>query len=74
MKIIKRVKQIMKQNGMDTNNEMLVLDFSIVYLKAQQDLLKQQLEEVKDDAEAEELSSSVANLIDFEDKIDEITR
>jgi len=43
----KRVIEIMKENNMDVNNKILVIDFSILYITAQRDLLAQQLEEMK---------------------------
>ena len=45
MLLVNRVKQIMKEENLDIKNEMLVLNMSIIYVKAQADLLRQQLEE-----------------------------
>jgi len=45
--IINRIKDLMIEQGMDTSNEMLVLDITIIYVQAQRDLLVQQREESK---------------------------
>jgi len=47
IEIINRIKELMIEQGMDTSNEMLVLDITIIYVQAQRDLLVQQREESK---------------------------
>jgi len=47
IEINKRIKELMIEQGLDTSNEMLVLDITIIYVQAQRDLLVQQREESK---------------------------
>ena len=47
VQINKRIKELMIEQGLDTSNEMLVLDITIIYVQAQRDLLVQQREESK---------------------------
>jgi len=44
-KIQERVEELMILQGMDTSNETLVLDNTIIYLQAQRDLIAEQREE-----------------------------
>jgi len=46
-KIKNRVIEIMKSEGMDTTNQKLVLNLCILYLQAQNDYIKQQMQEAK---------------------------
>ncbi len=43
MKTENRIIQIMKEEGMDTNDELLVVNVTLVYHMAQRDLLKEQM-------------------------------
>lgn len=47
MKIDNRVLELMKEQGLDTKDEILVINIAIIYATAQQDLLKQQLKNMK---------------------------
>ena len=47
IEINNRLKELMIEQGLDTSNEMLVLDITIIYVQAQRDLLVQQREESK---------------------------
>lgn len=47
MKIDNRVLELMKEQGLNTKDEILVIDIAIIYEIAQQDLLKQQLKNMK---------------------------
>jgi len=47
LKILERVKELMVQQGLDTSNEMLFLDITIIYVQAKRDLLVQQHKESK---------------------------
>jgi len=47
LKIQERIKELMVQQGLDTSNEMLFLDITIIYVQAKRDLLVQQREESK---------------------------
>jgi len=44
IEINNRIKELMIEQGLDTSNEMLVLDITIIYVQAQRDLLVQQRE------------------------------
>jgi len=44
-KIQEHVKELMIEQRMDTSNEMLVLDITIIYLQAQRNLLAEQHKE-----------------------------
>ena len=46
-KIQERVKELMIEQGLDTSNELLVAQVSIIYLQAQRDSLIEQREEAK---------------------------
>ena len=47
MLIEDRVKQLMKAQGMDIKNNLLVVDMTIIYLEAQRDQLRKDIESVK---------------------------
>jgi len=47
IEIINRIKELMIEQGMDTSNELLAMDITIIYIQAQRDLLVQQREESK---------------------------
>lgn len=46
MDALERVKQLMKEEGM-AGDEITAMNYAIIYIKAQQDLLKEQLERSK---------------------------
>jgi len=43
-KIQERVKELMIEQGLDTSNELLILNITIIYVQAQRDLLIEQYE------------------------------
>jgi len=49
MEIDTRVIEIMRENGMDVTNQKLILDCSIIYITGQQDILKEQVKELKNE-------------------------
>jgi len=42
IKLLERVRELMMDQKLDTENEMLVLDIAIIYTQAQQDYIKEQ--------------------------------
>jgi len=42
----KRIIELMKENGMNINDELLVSNVTIIYMTAQRDFIKEQLEDL----------------------------